>query len=184
MLNALFTCSESKFETPRYRILPSRCISARAQTASSIEPGEAFSGAPFQAGQWTWYRSTCSTPSRFKLPSSSRRIDAACRLCEIRPDSSQTRLHLVNIGAVGHILEATSDNHLRMPESIHRRRIDPVQSSFEAFINSTQGIVVVLRTPAPLPFTASHRPCPNPDWTDTQVASSKLSQIHAYAILP
>src|SRR5438309_9935550 len=53
------------------------------------------------------------------------------------------------IGAVGHILDGTSDNHLRMPESIHRRRIDPGQSSFEACINNTEGTVAVFRTPPP-----------------------------------
>ncbi len=45
-------CCALKFETPMCRILPSTLSFARAPTASSIDPGEALSGFPDQAGQW------------------------------------------------------------------------------------------------------------------------------------
>jgi hypothetical protein len=45
-------CCALKFETPMWRIFPSALSFASAPTASSIDPGEALSGPPLQAGQW------------------------------------------------------------------------------------------------------------------------------------
>ena len=45
-------CAALKLETPMLRIFPSALSFAISATASSIEPGEALSGCPAQAGQW------------------------------------------------------------------------------------------------------------------------------------
>jgi len=45
-------CEALKLETPMLRIFPAYLSFAISATASSIEPGEALSGFPDQAGQW------------------------------------------------------------------------------------------------------------------------------------
>src|SRR6266446_4841963 len=51
MDSARIICAILKFDTPKRRTLPSRCRAIIAWTASSMEPGDAYSASPFHAGQ-------------------------------------------------------------------------------------------------------------------------------------
>jgi hypothetical protein len=84
--------STSKLETPMWRALPS-------STSSAMVAHESSTAVPvMSSGQWNWYRSTVSTPSRFRLCSSSNRIDEGRRSFCGTPSSRPYQFcpHLVN----------------------------------------------------------------------------------------
>ena len=85
--------STLKLDTPIARTLP-------ASTSSTITRQDSSTGVPMLSGQWNWYRSIRSTPSRRSDASHSARIESGVSIrrgSALRSRSSHTMPHLVKI---------------------------------------------------------------------------------------
>jgi hypothetical protein len=57
----------------------------------------------------------------------------------------------------------------RMPQAIHRRRVNPVDTELQCFVNGSDRILVVLRPPGKLPVATADRPRAEPDRSESHV---------------
>src|ERR1700743_1693002 len=129
------------------------------------------------SGQWIWYRSMASTPSRRRLPSpppspqsrSTRRPPRArVRLRQHRvaieavPDVAgavvEQRALGEHVRSVGDAAQRTADGLLGPAEAVGGCRVDPVAPEVEAPVDRCDRLVVGLRSPPELPAATTDRP--------------------------
>ena len=159
-----------------WRVSPSSRSSTSAAQPSSI----CSSG----IGQWIWYRSTASRPSRARLAFELAPEPVARQVVERRAARP------LGLSALGEderpLVEAgdrSPDDLLRVAEAVLGRGVDPVHAELERAVDRRDRLLVLLRAPAPFEAAAADRPGAEADTRDLHPGRTELCRSRA-VLLP
>src|SRR5689334_14780120 len=74
--------------------------------------------------------------------------------------------------------DGSPHDFLRAAESIDCGGIDPVEPKVNSLLNCRDRVAIILRPPAELPFTTTHRPGAYADGSNKQIAVTELFHFH------
>ena len=80
--------------------------------------------------------------------------------------------------AAGPLLHRASDHLLGFAEAVGVRRVDPVDAAIERLMNGSDGVRVLLRSPAHAPVIPANGPSTEPDGREFEIAVAQLAFLH------